>query len=66
MKGDYEPIEELPPIGKAFLKVMERVFPIRSPEPSTTQREDLYYAGQQSVLAFLRKAMQDQIDRQNE
>ena len=53
MKGDYEPIEELPPIGKAFLKVMERVFPIRSPEPSTTQREDLYYAGQQLSLIHI-------------
>ena len=64
--SDYEPIEELPPITPRLLEVLERVFPDRPATPQTTQRHDVYHAGQRSVIEFLRKAREDQIERANE
>lgn len=64
--SDYEPIEELPPITPRMLDVLTRVFPDRPATPETSERHDLYHAGQRSVIEFLRKAQADQIERAND
>lgn len=63
---DYEPIEELPPITPRLLEVLSRVYPERPASPLTSERDDLYHAGQRSVIEFLRRAQEDQIERSNE
>tara|TARA_R100000808_G_scaffold4669_2_gene14921 strand:- start:11689 stop:11877 length:189 start_codon:yes stop_codon:yes gene_type:complete len=46
-------IYEIPEIPKALLDALRDQFPVNLPSPSTTEREDLYHAGEQAVLEYL-------------
>ncbi len=62
-ESDLEPIERIPPLHPALLKVLGVMYPERIPKPDDTERQDMYNAGQRSVVLFLQRTHDDQMER---
>ena len=59
-------LDDLPLISDAFLAALRVLFPLELPSPTSTEREDLFQSGQQSVIRKLEEAQTDQIERASE
>lgn len=61
-----DPIEAFPTITDGLLKTLRFHFPRPKVGPSGTEREDVYHAGQQSVITKLEdvKAWQEDPDKE--
>lgn len=57
-----EPIDEFPVIDPRLLACLEKAFPAKLPGPDTTEREDLYHAGERNVIRRLHEIMEHQHD----
>lgn len=44
-----------PPISAQLIRELSRVYPHRPPLPDSTERDDVYHAGQRSVVVFLKQ-----------
>jgi hypothetical protein len=58
-RPEFRPV---PPIPEDLLKDLEARFPARCPKIDETDRQIWIYAGQRSVVEFLRKAHERQIE----
>ena len=63
MTTEHEPIETFPSFPPRIIDALDEVYPNRPPSPSTTERADIYHAGQHSVVEFLRRVLADQQER---
>lgn len=50
-----EPMKRFPLINEGLIVALEVAFEPKPPSPATNERDDLYHAGQQAVIAKLRE-----------
>lgn len=56
-------IDQCPVLSDGFLAWLEQRFPRKPPAPDTTERADLYHAGERNVVAVLREVQKHQQNR---
>ena len=54
------PLSDFPTVTKQLLDALQKHFPIRLPRPGSSERDDLYFAGQRSVVEFLEQIQEFQ------
>lgn len=59
-EDDLEPIDRCPYMDPRVIEVFQEVFPDKASDPASTERQDMFNAGIQHVLVFMRRVADHQ------